>query len=135
MDKRFHVPNKSKKAGDYSRGPDFYTRREQGIMDKERNDGGIDSVIAPEEEVFDEMSPKELADRDGMKNSSVDEERGIPLEPISKPAAAVQAQRPSMPGGFPTTGTARMPLTPSAMPPVDNERLAFPGEVIPTSHV
>lgn len=110
-------------------------------MDKERTEAGTESVIAPEEEVFDETSSKDVADRDamkdreGMKNDSVDEERGIPLEPIAKQAAAVQASRPSMPGGFPTTGTARMPPTPSATPPVNNERLAFPGEPIPTSRV
>jgi len=123
VDKRFYVPNHSKKAGDYLRGPDFYTRREQGVMDKERGDTGLGSMIADEETTFDDMSREEVADHD-RKMSGIDEERGIPLDSVSG-SPPLQTPKPALAAGLPT----RLPPTPSATPP--NERLAFPGEVIP----
>jgi len=125
VDKRFYVPDHSKMAGDYSRGPDWYTRREQAWRDREHGDVGLDSMVATEEEVFDDMSHEEVADRDGMK-SGVDEERGIPLETKPEP---IQTPEPVLAAGFPT----KLPPTPAATPP-PSERLAFPGTVIPTSN-
>jgi hypothetical protein len=124
VDKSFYVPNHSKKAGDYSRGPDFYTRRKQGLVGKEGGETGLGSVISPEETVFDDMSPEEVADHD-RKMSGVDEEKGIPLENITESTSSSTA-KPVPAAGFPS----RLPPTPLATPP--NERLAFPGEVIPT---
>ena len=89
VDKRFYVPDHSKKPGDYSRG-DFYTRRDQGIANKGDRERTIESMIAPEEEVFDNESPEEVAKHDEEARVSIGREtnKDIPLEalPASAPA-------------------------------------------------
>lgn len=127
VDKRFYVPDHSKKPGDYSRGPDFYTKKKQEQREKEKGDGGLDRMIAPEEEVFDNMSPGEVADHDN-KMRGVDEEKGLPSETGSHPEP-IAAPKPARGAGLST----RMPSTPAATPFPDG-RLPFPGQVIPTSN-
>lgn len=63
IDKRFWVPDHSKKPGDYSRGhalpvDKFENANGKGSDDGERRAG---DMILPEEEVFDDMSPEEVA--------------------------------------------------------------------------
>ena len=63
IDKRFWVPDHSKKPGDYSRGFALNTENLEngtgnGSDDPQRRVG---DMILPEEEVFDDMSPEEVA--------------------------------------------------------------------------
>ena len=123
VDKRFYVPDKSKKAGDYSRGPDFYTRRKQGIETKVSEEGQVGGMIAPEEEVFDDMSPEEITQKDEERGVAVSEgesAKDIPLEPM-KPETPTQdiplePVKPHTPAQEPTV-SPKMPPTPAATPP------------------
>ena len=89
VDKRFYVPDHSKKPGDYSRG-DFYTRRGQEIANKGAGEGTIGNMIAPEEEVFDNESPEEVAKHDEESHVGMGREtnKDIPLEALPTPAPA-----------------------------------------------
>ncbi|KAL9130367.1 MAG: hypothetical protein Q9217_001425 [Psora testacea] len=53
VDKRFYVPNGSHGPGDYS-------RKEDILMAETRGGGKLQQVIAPEEEVFDDMSTEDV---------------------------------------------------------------------------
>ena len=63
IDKRFWVPDHSKKPGDYSRGHALNTDKFEHESGKESGDGErrVGDMILPEEEVFDDMSPEEVA--------------------------------------------------------------------------
>ena len=123
VDKRFYVPDHSKKAGDYSRGPDFYTRRKMGLETKDRGEGGIGEMIAPEEEVFDNMTPEEVISSDDKEHGIVEGSESpndIPLEPmkpstpLQDPATTTELPPSSVPD---PVLTAKMPPTPAATPP------------------
>ncbi|KAL6713238.1 hypothetical protein ACLMJK_009359 [Lecanora helva] len=92
VDKRFYVPDHSKKPGDYSRGPDFYTRRAQGLNAKPSGEAQLSDRINQEEEVFDDMNPDDLAKRDEERGiaAGIGSDKDIPLEtlPTSAPAPA-----------------------------------------------
>ena len=77
IDKRFWVPDHSKKAGDYSRGHALNTRKIEDGKGKAQGDGegGIGDVIMPEEEVFDDMSPEEVVQIQTMEKEDI-EKRG-----------------------------------------------------------
>ena len=83
IDKRFWVPDHSKKAGDYSRGHAAFDTEK---VDKNANgngdgegrgdgEGGLGNMIMPEEEVFDDMSPEEVAQKDLAAEKDVDVEK------------------------------------------------------------
>ncbi len=120
VDKRFYVPNKSKRPGDYSRELDFYARRKQGLEPKTSEEGGIGSAIAPEEVVFDNMSPEELTEQDKERGIS-EHGKAIPLEPVH-PLHSGREQELS----------SKMPPTPAATPPL-GEPLAPHGRVVQMS--
>ena len=63
IDKRFWVPDHSKKAGDYSRGHALNTEKVEDGSGTAQGDGerGVGDMIMPEEEVFDDISPEEVA--------------------------------------------------------------------------
>ena len=63
IDKRFWVPDHSKKPGDYARGHALDTDKFENANGKGSDDGErrAGDVILPEEEVFDDMSPEEVA--------------------------------------------------------------------------
>ena len=81
IDKRFWVPDHSKKAGDYSRGHaalDTEKGNENGNGNEEgRGEGerGLEDMIMPEEEVFDDMSPEEVAQQDLATEKEADVEK------------------------------------------------------------
>ena len=77
IDKRFWVPDHSKKAGDYSRGHALNTRKIEDGNGKAQGDGegGIGDVIMPEEEVFDDMSPEEVVQIQTVEKEDI-EKRG-----------------------------------------------------------
>ena len=102
VDKRFYVPDRSKKAGDYSRGPDFYTRRKLGLHTESAEKNQMESVIAPEEEVFDDMNSEELAKHD--------EESGMIKE--TKPSPDNQPERRPAPQTVQDSGMTTIPITP-----------------------
>lgn len=70
VDKRFFVPNSSHGPGDYSRKPE-----EAGAKREQESSEGMH--IASEEEIFDDMSPEDLARSDTAKSRALDEEKGI----------------------------------------------------------
>ena len=81
IDKRFWVPDHSKKAGDYSRGHaalDTEKGDENGNGNGEGRSGGergIGDMINDEEEVFDDMSPEEVAQKDLATDKEMDVEK------------------------------------------------------------
>ena len=86
VDKRFWIPNGSHGQGDYLRAKNGYGSKEpkhdSGIEDNEeetegklsRRESMLDRAIAPEEEVFDDMTPDELAKQDAAKKVRKPEE-------------------------------------------------------------
>ena len=90
VDKRFWVPNGSHGPGDYSRGRSGMEMA-AAAKEVESNEGNLGRRIAPEEEVFDDMSREELAKLDQERSAStkkpVDEEKAIGNAPPSAPAA------------------------------------------------
>lgn len=114
VDKRFYVPNHSKKPGDYSREPDFYTRRKQGLVAKPTEGSQLASVITPEEEVFDDMTPDELAKCDDVEQGLAKETNpaeAIPLEAVPAPEPAHHpGVSPSPPPAAATTLHSREPM-------------------------
>ena len=81
IDKRFWVPDHSKKAGDYSRGHAALDT-EKGEMDGNGNgegrsggERGVGEMINDEEEVFDDMSPEEVAQKDLATEKKMDIEK------------------------------------------------------------
>lgn len=79
IDKRFWVPDHSKKAGDYSRGHAAFETEKGDGNGEERGEGetesGLGGMILPEEEVFDDMSPEEVARKDLAMGKEVDLEK------------------------------------------------------------
>ena len=89
VDKRFWIPNNSHKAGDYGRGKsgsDMLAAEEKNDLAKEmsRGNGKIERHIGTEEEVFDDMSPEEVAEQDRQERKA-DEEKALgKREPTSR---------------------------------------------------
>ena len=108
VDKRFYVPDKSKRPGDYSRGPDFYARRKQGLETKPGEEGQFGSRINDEEVVFDNMSPEEVIQHDDKEREIHEPAKEIPLGAMHTPN----------PDKGPTSSTQMSP-TPGATPPAD----------------
>lgn len=77
IDKRFWVPDHSKKAGDYSRGHAALDseKAENGNGNGSGREEGIGDMINNEEEVFDDMSPEEVAQKDLTTEEEVDVEK------------------------------------------------------------
>ena len=86
IDKRFWVPNHSKKPGDYSRGYALNTENLQNGTGKGSDDPqrGFGDMILPEEEVFDDMRPGEVAQSTAARKE-VDVEMN-PVELAQNPA-------------------------------------------------
>lgn len=101
VDKRFHVPNNSHGPGDYSRKPDM-----EANIKSESAEG---MRIASEEEVFDDMSPEDLARRDSEKGGIPDEERGI--------TADRETERGQAPAAAPNDPVSVTPSSPPLAPP------------------
>ena len=86
IDRRFWVPDHSKKAGDYSRGHAAIgsTGKVDGRENENENGNGngngrgrgLGDMINNEEEVFDDMSPEEVARNDEAREKEVDVEKG-----------------------------------------------------------
>ena len=77
VDKRFFVPNGSHGPGDYSRKPIEESKDQRESVE------GID--VAPEEEIFDDKSPEELARMDTERGRRSDLESGTPSHEENKP--------------------------------------------------
>ena len=93
VDKRFWVPDHSKKAGDYSRRGDFYDRKGVNESTGSGGEGAIGNMIVPEEEVFDEESPEEV-ERGRSKRANGDEEKA-PREEGSTFSLPPSTQQPA----------------------------------------
>lgn len=102
VDKRFFVPNNSHGPGDYSRKPES-----EAEVKPESSDG---MRVAPEEEIFDDMSPEDLARSDSEKGRVLDEEKGVVTE---EEPAHMQA-----PNGDASDAPPTLPPTP---PPAAHE--------------
>ncbi len=81
IDKRFWVPDHSKKAGDYSRGHALNTEKVENGDENGQGDGegGSGDMIMSEGEVFDDMSPEEVVqnpatEKGVVQNQATDEE-------------------------------------------------------------
>ena len=79
IDKRFWVPDHSKKPGDYSRGYALNTENPENGDGKGSGDGErrVGDMILPEEEVFDDMSPEEVA-----QSTAVGSEVDVEMDPV-----------------------------------------------------
>ena len=108
VDKRFYVPDKSKKPGDYSRGPDFYTRQDMAAKAKGSGEGGIGSFISPEEEVFDDMHPDDIGRKDDVERGTAAKESGGKEPAKDIPLGSMHRSTPSQNSGY----SARVSLTP-----------------------
>lgn len=75
VDKRFWVPDHSKKRGDYSRGRDIQDHKGENKSVKSGGEGNMGDMIATEEETFDNMTNGEMI-RGSTKEAEVDEEKG-----------------------------------------------------------
>ena len=75
VDKRFWVPDHSKKRGDYSRGRDIQDRKGENESVKSGGEGIMEDMITTEEETFDDMTHEEMI-RSSTKEEEVDEEKG-----------------------------------------------------------
>lgn len=102
VDKRFFVPNNSHGPGDYSREPE-----EPGAEKATESAEGVH--IASEEEIFDDMSPEDLARDDNEKGRALDEEKGISAEGESKHEQA--------PAAAPDDSASQTPITPPPISP------------------
>lgn len=108
VDKRFYVPDHSKKPGDYSRRDDYYSRKlEEPKLDRIGSRGNMGDMISPEEEVFDNMDPLEVPEHDS-KDNEMDTEKGE-----TYPAPSEHSTAPALQ----TALASRMPPTPAATPP------------------
>lgn len=77
IDKRFWVPDHSKKAGDYSRGHAAIDTDKKGENRRGGRGRGVENMINNEEEVFDDMSPEEVAQKDLATEKEVDVEKRV----------------------------------------------------------
>ena len=84
VDKRFFVPNGSKGPGDYSRTVDKET--EASLEEETRGEGRLERMIEPEEEVFDEMSPRQLEERQDIEKE-IDAEKGVHKHAVTENSA------------------------------------------------
>ena len=80
VDRRFWVPNKSKGAGDYSRGAGVGGKEQDAVDGKIEaeeaagSESKLQKLVSPEEETFDDMSPAQVAALPSRKEK--DEEAG-----------------------------------------------------------
>ena len=70
VDRRFWVPDGSHGPGDYSR------QKAEELNTETRGEGKLESAIAPEEEVFDDLSAEDIKRHD-TQNRTQDEEKGL----------------------------------------------------------
>lgn len=93
VDKRFYVPDHSKKAGDYLQGPDFYTRRKMEKSGKLSPSMG--DAIEPEEETFDDMNPEEVRIKDEEKGVMGAQQGDIQSQKSTEPLNTKSSSEPS----------------------------------------
>lgn len=107
VDKRFFVPNNSHGPGDYSRKP--------GSEAETKPESAETMRIAPEEEIFDDMSPEDLARSDSGKGRLPDEEKGM----LSTHEESPRGQAPGAAPNGDDSGTR--PIVPLTPPPAAHQ--------------
>ena len=103
---------------DKSHGPGDYSRKQDDLTTETRGEGKLERVIAPEEEVFDDMSTEELA-KDASGSQTDDEEKAV--SPVENPTQT------------PAEHTNGVDIPDHAMPPQEKGWVKEDGVTKPTS--